>query len=201
MTMNAGGAATHNATVLVPAALREKFNKGLERLNAKAKQFGLAPVSVLSESLIPYVQRSIETDRGISYEVVPQPAGASLPSDVVGQIEMLELQLVYPIIKLGSWHVVAQREAVDAGCLVYVSSADPHDRQQAQRRREDTMHCEHCELKRDRKLVYLLKESASGEYRQVGSTCLMDFTGHDPDKGALLGSAVPPRGGYFRPSG
>ncbi|MCU1137049.1 hypothetical protein [Stenotrophomonas maltophilia] len=186
MTMTAGGVATHNSTVLVPAALREKFNKGLARLNAKAEQFGLSPVSIVSESQIPYVQRSIETGRGISYEVVPQPAGAPLPSDAIGQIEMLELQLVYPIIKVGGWQVVAQREKVDAGCLVYVSSSDPEDRQQAHRRRQDTMHCEHCELMRDRKLVYLLKDMASGEYRQVGSTCLMDFTGHDPARALFL---------------
>lgn len=186
MTITAGGAAAHNATVLVPASLREKFNKSLEKLNAKAEQFGLAPVSILSERVIPYIQRSVNTDRGIRYEVVPQPAGESLPSDAIGQIQMLELQLAYPIIKLGGWHVVAQREAVDAGCLVYVSSTDPDDRQQAHRRRQDTMHCEHCELKRDRKLVYLLKELASGEYRQVGSTCLIDFTGHDPARALFL---------------
>jgi len=43
--------------------------------------------------------------------------------------------------------------------------------------RED-MFCEHCNTNRNRKQVVFLKNIKTGEYKQVGKTCLKDFTGH-----------------------
>lgn len=37
--------------------------------------------------------------------------------------------------------------------------------------------CEHCNSKRVRKDTYIVRNLASGEYKQVGKSCLLDFTG------------------------
>jgi hypothetical protein len=39
--------------------------------------------------------------------------------------------------------------------------------------------CDHCRTRRDRKSIYLVANAETGEQRQVGSTCIKDFLGHD----------------------
>lgn len=46
------------------------------------------------------------------------------------------------------------------------------------------IHCDHCGINRFRNHSILLRNLESGEYKEVGSTCVKDFFGHDP-KGAL----------------
>ncbi len=40
--------------------------------------------------------------------------------------------------------------------------------------------CNHCESKRFRKEVYIVLNDKTGEFKQVGSSCLKDFIGHGP---------------------
>ena len=43
--------------------------------------------------------------------------------------------------------------------------------------------CDHCGFNRRRKQTYVLYEVATGELRQIGSTCLKDYTGaHNPER-------------------
>jgi hypothetical protein len=39
--------------------------------------------------------------------------------------------------------------------------------------------CDHCRTKRDRKSIYLVANAETGEQKQVGSSCIKDFLGHD----------------------
>ena len=54
--------------------------------------------------------------------------------------------------------------------------------------------CDHCKQNRKRRDTFILRCDATGEFKQVGSTCLLDFFGHDPIKMArmaeLLGYAL-----------
>lgn len=53
--------------------------------------------------------------------------------------------------------------------------------------------CDHCRHKRYRRDTFVLRNDETGEYKQVGSSCLIDFFGHDVSKLAkraeLLGYA------------
>lgn len=40
--------------------------------------------------------------------------------------------------------------------------------------------CDHCHIKQDRHETYILQNEATGEYKQVGGSCLRDFLGLDP---------------------
>lgn len=40
--------------------------------------------------------------------------------------------------------------------------------------------CEHCNTRRNRKSTYLVRNTKSGEVRQVGKTCLKEYTGIYP---------------------
>jgi hypothetical protein len=46
--------------------------------------------------------------------------------------------------------------------------------------------CDHCGHKRKRRDTFLIRKDETGEFVQVGSTCLADFLGHDPYKIARL---------------
>jgi hypothetical protein len=42
--------------------------------------------------------------------------------------------------------------------------------------------CDHCRVARNRKETFLLSRDSDGALRQVGSSCLRDFLGHDPER-------------------
>lgn len=124
---------------------------------------------------------------GEEVTLVPWTTSAPLPADAVGLIDMHSLLLRFPLVKLGDWHVVAQLDATPAaGALVFAVTDVAADRAEAARRRDHPMHCEHCHTSRARKQIYLLRNSSTGTYQQVGSTCLQDFTGIDPARALFL---------------
>ena len=47
-------------------------------------------------------------------------------------------------------------------------------------------HCDHCNVTRYRRDTFVVRNEETGEFKQVGSTCLTDFFGHDPAKIAKL---------------
>lgn len=51
-----------------------------------------------------------------------------------------------------------------------------------QRFRSASPNCEHCNHKRKRRDTFVLFNETTEEYKQVGSTCLVDFLGHDAAK-------------------
>lgn len=80
------------------------------------------------------------------------------------------------VAKLAGWTFVASLEHTPAGNLVRsIESAETLP--DAYRTSEAT--CDHCQLLRNRNATYVLLHE-SGEYKQVGSTCIMDFLGVDP---------------------
>lgn len=91
--------------------------------------------------------------------------------------------LVYEVIVEGQspliegWSVVGKIEPVDGQNVVKAFEKLPT------RYRTAGMICEHCNVNRYRIATYILRNE-QGEYKQVGSTCLKDFTGH-PDAVAL----------------
>jgi hypothetical protein len=46
--------------------------------------------------------------------------------------------------------------------------------------------CDHCNVNRFRRDTFVVRNDETGEFKQVGSTCLKDFFGHDPMKIAKL---------------
>ncbi|MGL6683398.1 hypothetical protein KRM18_01045 [Xanthomonas hortorum pv. gardneri] len=175
------------ATVLVPAAKMPEFTKRLEALNTKAARFGLDALTVELAHVTPYLQHRQGHAAGEEVTLVPWTTSAPLPADAVGLIDMHSLLLRFPLVKLGDWHVVAQLDATPAaGALVFAVTDVAADRAEAARRRDHPMHCEHCHTSRARKQIYLLRNSSTGTYQQVGSTCLQDFTGIDPARALFL---------------
>ncbi|MDQ1090648.1 hypothetical protein QE400_000061 [Xanthomonas sacchari] len=174
--------ALRQARVLVPGARMPEFTKRLAALNTKAAAYGLDALTCELAHIVPYVQRREADGENEVLTLAPLPAGASLPGDATGVIDMHVLDLRFPIVKLGDWQVVAQFDATaGAGVLVFAVTDLDGDREEARRRREHPLRCDHCRTTRARKQTYLLRDtSTTGAYQQVGSTCLQEFTGIDP---------------------
>lgn len=81
-----------------------------------------------------------------------------------------------PIQFAGGWKLVASIESGELGNLVYSVNGKDHAHL-----RESKLTCEHCQIKRFRKVHYVL-ESETGEEKVIGSTCMKQFLGIDPKK-------------------
>jgi hypothetical protein len=112
--------------------------------------------------------------------------------------------------KVAGWLFVATLHHVQGqGTLVHgLDDIEFPDRY----RSSDKPVCEHCNTRRPRKDTYLVMNEDSGEFKQVGSSCLKDFLGHDsPSKLAAMCDLIlstdeledefgymPGMGGYYR---
>jgi len=90
--------------------------------------------------------------------------------------------------RIAGWQFVAALDhfyGVEAGTII--RSVPGIENPIPERYRDATANCDHCGLNRNRKSTYLLEQS--GEWKQVGSTCLRDFSGVGFDPEALAGLA------------
>lgn len=166
--------------VLVPHADFDAFQKRLGVLNRKAAQFGLSPINVANSETRHYY-RHVEVT-GKDSDVIERSLRRLKVGEVPPRGELLipvyEIALDYPVIKLGDWRVVAQVEAFQGANLVFSVAWSDSDAQQLERFHDCPIECEHCKTHRQRKVSYVLQSET--ELKQVGSSCLEDFTGIDP---------------------
>ena len=74
---------------------------------------------------------------------------------------------------VNGWRFVASLEYTDKGNIVNgVGDVEVPDRYYTCQ-----PWCEHCKTRRDRKSSYIVYNEESGEFKQVGKSCLKDFTG------------------------
>ncbi|MFN9475145.1 hypothetical protein, partial [Acidovorax sp.] len=177
-------AALQTNEVLVEPSRMDEFRKRLDKLNKKAIAFGLDRIEVLSNEPALYEVRTedVGRDGAVLNYLVPLRAGVT-PRDVV---KLQRLNLRYPVVKLGSWQVVGKLEALEGGNLIFQVTQDAQDGSELSARRTGQIVCEHCRLRRKRNQSFLLRESATDNYIQVGKSCLKDFTGVDPGVALFL---------------
>lgn len=162
----------HTCRVTIQEDQLQDFRKTMAKLNAKAQRFGLPAITASDpeHQLVRYAKSEDGQFRRIkSSEELQEPAYGLM---------FYHFDLTFPIIKLGKWHVVAQLENTDAGNLVFSMTRDPADVAAIEAYRDHPASCDHCNVSRKRKLCYVLKSDEG--LRQVGSTCVEDFTGVDP---------------------
>lgn len=173
------GTERNDSIVLVEPGQMAAFQKRLDGLNKKAVAFGLEPIKIIDTKDVLY-QRKFEyfgrdMDRQLSY-LVPVQDGARLEHPVL----LKRIEIEFPEVKLGNWRVIGKLEAMEGGNLTFAVSSDAADVAALGARADHPIECDHCKTNRQRKDGYLLRDNENGDYKQVGSNCLEDFTGHDP---------------------
>lgn len=152
----------------------ESFEKLFKALSRKAVKLGLPAPS--------FVVTGERAEEATIYEINEdrEPVKVGTEMVMVNDIEITGLEPV----KLDGWNFVARLETVRGkDNLVY---AVPGIEAPARFSTSGCV-CEHCNVNRQRNNTYVVQHSDSGEFKQVGSTCLADFLGgNSPEALAAL---------------
>lgn len=154
----------------VPVGRLPELHTKIRQLNNRCKRLRqpLIQVELVGD---PYYAK-----RGVAVEVeLWNGATAWETRYVTVKVQKLTVTGQSPVIK--GWRFVAALEHTKAGNVIRnIEGSDL-----PKKYRKVTNQCEHCHAKRARKETYILR-SDKGVLKQVGATCLKDFTGHaDPE--------------------
>ena len=75
--------------------------------------------------------------------------------------------------KVNDWEFVASVEHTSKGNIFSKAMTDVEI---PERYRCSDPYCEHCNVHRSRKDTFIIKNTVTGDFKQVGKSCLMDFT-------------------------
>jgi hypothetical protein len=138
-------------TYSIPVENLDQFERKMQRLTSKAKKLGTETVA---------------------YRKLHERKEEYKPGQF---IQVIDVQVVGVAPVINGWQFVAKLEPAGSENLVYHFHEDGYLPAQF---RTNEMFCQHCNQNRQRKSVYVVEHVKEGTFRQVGSTCLADFTGH-----------------------
>ncbi len=164
------------------ASLR-RLENALGVLNRRAKRLKVAPYELSYGA--PYVRTRYEAFGENEYgEMVELVKPKAIREEVVDAV------IVGETIKLAGWNPLARIDHLptEEGEPVAVLLKFPGVSEDLSAFATERSRCDHCHVRRARAAVYLLRND-DGRFVVVGSTCLMDFTGHASPE-ALLALAA-----------
>lgn len=152
----------------------------LERLNKRAKKLGVEPVryQVINNYCEIY---EIDNPYGIEIDGVVQKiqkivwfSDVQIVSEKPVRLDGWELSAVVTKMPTGESLV---NTVPDHDVPSYYRNADPH-------------YCDHCKSLRTRKDVFIMHNTLTGEYKQIGRQCIQDFLGGEPGRIFAIASWV-----------
>ena len=142
------------------------LRKQIERMNRKAVKLGMALLTLLVG------ERIVRTIQHVN------AAGNVLKSER----EYVKVTVTGERPVLSGWILAAVKNVMPNGEMLL--SEDPGVTL-PERFKSPAWNCEHCNMNRQRKELVIVKHLESGEYKQVGKSCLKDFLGGTNVKGYL----------------
>jgi len=162
------------STVSVPSFKLTSLLQKINKLNKKAEKLGMEPtVANVTGTVVKFI--SIEAP--LCGEDKDQPyvrindffcGGDCWPVEFT-TVEITENAQ----IKIAGWEFIAVVEFRENQNMLYTVKEEV----QIPEKYRTSHSCEHCNTNRRRNRTFVLKHD-SGEFKAVGSTCLVDFTGH-----------------------
>lgn len=164
-----------NATYFIPTANEGRFLDAIKALAKRAAKLGCVAISAVAVHAlaVPYRRRIEDELTGeTTYRTVLLPCTAYT---VEGSAPVIE-----------GWALVATIEHEGGVNILRSISEEPLP----QRFREvGPETCDHCGFVRDRKDTYVVRNTITGEYKQVGRSCLKDFLGSHSSPAAIAAYA------------
>lgn len=176
----------HLNRVLIHPNQDADFHKRLKALNRKAERLGLPFITVQKTTPTYWKWHSEASSDGEKVFNYLKPLSDADRVHELHPVLLNSLELSYPMIKLGNWQVVGKLEAFEGGNLQYSVTPDQQDKAKLFSIAQEKICCDHCSTNRKRKDSFLLKDTETGDYKQVGNSCLEDFTGIDPSAALFL---------------
>lgn len=158
-------------TFTIYACYTQEVVKKLKKMAKKAEKYGIAfDYSVDDEYLT-----NVSTYSADFWVINNHP-------DNTYPVEAVDIAIdCDSLIKSGDWTICAKIEhSNDAGNLVYMFGDDPA----LPGWYSAPARCEHCNTNRYRATTYIVQDAA-GNYKQVGKSCLRDYTGIAPATAAI----------------
>ena len=141
----------------IPAENMEKFEAQIAKLSARSVKLGMDPIK-------PFV---------FSHEEKAVPNSTRTH-------RVYSVMLTAEAPRLNGWTFVARLDhANETGTIIRMVPNTGIELPVAYRHAETR--CDHCGVNRYRRDTFVVR-SDEGQFKQVGSTCLADFLGHDPQK-------------------
>lgn len=172
-------------TILINKNRIPYLKNRIEKLNKKARKLGCREMvlTIGNEETVTYV---LHDGRVVSEE--PENTVAIMMVNVC-----VEATLEYEIPIIDGWELICTFDIMPtadplmkhADKHVVFTSKVPDKTLPVKFQNKTEIHCEHCGINRFRNHSMLLRNTETGEYKEVGSTCVKDFFGHDP-KGVLF---------------
>jgi hypothetical protein len=157
-------------TLTILKSKKDGFISNIEKFNKKAKKLDTAPM---------LVEWGKDVTRSFYKDETAEVWG------ILTVIHLQEVTVKYEIPKIAGWDLICifdyEHYTTENGeeTMAVFTNAVPEKVVPAEYQNKTEIHCEHCGHNRYRKKSFLVKHE-SGEYKEVGSTCLKDFLGHDP---------------------
>lgn len=158
-------------TYTIPMTAREDIEKAVARAAKKAAKYG-------KELTVTYGEPRAEK---VAVREIDYTTSTIRTIDTI-TVEVLDLTIDSEIIKKDGYKVVAKIEHLDGGNVVNVFDGEMNANWSTVAPK-----CEHCNSNRDRKVTFIV-ESENGEQKQVGSGCLKEYCGIDPQTIGALNS-------------
>jgi hypothetical protein len=175
----------------IPESNLPEIERRIGRLNRKGAKLGLDPI------MVSYTGESFRQGRQLTDEL-------SLQGVTYAKVKLVHVEVDAPDSPImAGWQFCASLAPlpVDSGEVINVIRSVPEAGDLPDRFRSARPDCEHCHTDRRRLETFVLRNTVTGEYKQVGRNCLGDFgscgNAHDLAKtaellaslGSLCGSA------------
>lgn len=153
-------------TYQIPVEDLSQLEREIERIARRAEKLGVQP---------PRMEVG-ETEL-ITIKLAPMTEGF--------KIKVANVTIFGEAPKLAGWAFIATIEHMGDGNLIRTYPWIGEEIQIPAKYRQVSQYCDHCGVNRDRKDTYIVHHAERNEWKQVGSTCLKDFTGaNNPHRAA-----------------
>jgi len=156
-------------TYQLPVWGKTRLDRKVEKLNRRANKIGCPPMEV------KVIREWQEKEMAPDFDQTMVWTGR--------YIHMFELELVGEPPKINGWEFIAALTHTPAGNIIRRTPlAVEQELAPADKYRKAPSACDHCNTNRKRHNTFLVRSVETGEVKQIGSSCLVDFLGHrSPD--------------------
>lgn len=152
-------------TYSIPECNMEALEKKLTRISNKCRKYGC---NFHCERIGEHFEEKTVVDYDtVLYEI----NGQRVYRHWTEVVKYIDIDVEGTAIVNG-WQFAASLEYTDKGNIIHSVGLEIPERYYS-----CDPWCEHCKTKRDRRNSYIVYNEQSGEFKQVGKSCLLDFTG------------------------
>ena len=149
-----------NYSYLIPEINLAVLQERIAKLNKKAVKLGCTPIELIIDKEHPEYVKDL---------VNPIIKHACYPVIVIGEAPKFEDWL---------WQAAIINDTLTGVATIRTQAFSGVDSALYLDYLKTPTRCEHCGINRVRKNTYIVKHVVTGEVKQVGSSCVKDFTGH-----------------------